>query len=475
MGFIKTEEKAKNQFSIQFLIEKADFDAATTRAFKKRAPKISIPGFRTGKAPRHIIEKMYGKGIFENDALDELLPAAYEAAAKESGLEIVSRPEVDIIANDENGVTIEAVVFVKPEISISDYIGITAERDVLPVTDAEVENEVNSIRERNAREVEITDREAQNGDIANIDFEGFCDGVAFEGGKGEGHDLTLGSGTFIPGFEDQICGKKVGEEFDVNVTFPEDYQATELAGKASVFKCKLNALKSKILPELDDEFAKDISEFNTYAEYLADLKAKITKRHEDRANSEAESAILEALIAKVTDEIPQSMFDAETENELRDYDNNLRMQGLSLNDYVKYTGMTLDQLRAQMAPRAEKNVKLRLALEKIASLENITVSDEETEAEYKRLAETYQVELDQVKNVIDVNDLSLDIKVQKAKDIVVNGAKITDKAPAKKTTRKSTKKTEAPDADAAAEATEEKKPAKKTTRKTTKKTEEAAE
>ena len=366
---------------------------------------------------------MYGKGVFFEDAINACIPEAFEAAAKEAGLEVVGMPKFDLVST-EGDIVLKAEGFVKPEVSIEGYKGLEAEKKVAEVTDEEVEAELTRARERNARTVEVTDRACQSGDIANIDYEGSVDGVPFDGGKAEGHDLKIGSGAFIPGFEDQIVGKNIGEEFDVNVTFPEEYHAKELAGKAAVFKTKLNSIKFEELPEADDEFAKDVSEFDTLDEYKADIKAKMVKRNEDKAQAEFETALAEALMDKLVAEIPEPMFEAETENFVRDYDTRLRQNGLDLNTYFKYTGLTLEALREQMRPQAEKQVKMRLALEKIAELEALTVSDEKIDAEYTRVSEAYNVPVDQVKAMIAAEDIKADLLVAAAMDVVKENAKV---------------------------------------------------
>ena len=453
MNFIKSEEKGTNQHVIEFSIAKDTFDAEVTKIFRERVKNITVPGFRKGKAPRAIIEKMYGKGVFYEDALNNLLPAEYDAAAKESGLDIVSRPEIDVEEIGDNGVIVKASVWTKPVLSIKDYKGIEVSRFVVDVTEDEVNGRINSVRERNARIEDVTDRAAKDTDIVNIDYEGFCDGVAFEGGKGEGQELTLGSGTFIPGFEDQIVGKTIGEEFDVNVTFPKDYHAENLAGKEAVFKCKLNGIKEKLLPALDDEFAKDVSEFNTYSEYLADVKAKLDKEHKDHADAEVDEKLIGVLLERLEGEIPHCMIDTEAENLVRDYDMRLRSNGLSLSDYMKYTGKDLNGLREEMHPQAEKQVRTRLALERIAELESISATDEQINAEIARIAELYHMEKDKVTEYVSRDNIKKDVEVEAAMKLVRDSAKITDKKPetddkkpeaakpAKKTTaRKTTKK-----------------------------------
>lgn len=431
-----------NKYQLKIDVDKATFDAAVNTVYRKQAKNITIPGFRRGKAPRAIIEKMYGKSVFYEDAVNEVLPDAYEQAAKESELDIVGRPEFDIDTIDENGVVITAVVFVKPEVKIEGYKGIKATKPDTKVTDDEVNAELENVRERNARMSDITDRAAQNGDIANIDFEGFADGKAFEGGKAEGHEITLGSHSFIDTFEEQIVGKNIGEEFDVNVTFPEDYHEESLKGKPAVFKVKLNSLKVKELPALDDELATLASEFDTLDEYKENIKATLTERKEHSADHEIEHQITDALVDLVEADIPECMFDEETENCLRDMDNNLRMQGLDLKTYLQYTGMDLDAARDNLRPRAIEQVKTRLALEKIAELENIEVAEEEIEEEYKKLSEAYGISVDEIKNIAPVDGIKTDISLRKAFDAVKAEAKITKKA-----AKKTAKKAEGEDAD----------------------------
>ncbi len=459
MSFKKAEKQETNVYVIEFQIDKADFDAANDKAFRKNVKNINIAGFRKGKAPRHLIEKMYGKGVFYEEAINECLPTAFEDALKASGLEMVGQPEFDVVTIDDNGVAMTAKISVKPECKIENYKGIQVTKDVKSVTATDVKKEIESVRERNSREIEVTDRAAKMDDIANIDFDGYKDGVAFDGGKAEGHNLKLGSGAFIPGFEEQIVGKKIGEEFDVNVTFPADYHAEELAGAPVVFKVKLNALKVTELPALDDEFAKDVSEFDTFDEYKADVKAKLTARNEKDADLAVEDQLTEAVIGLLEAEIPEAMYVTETENFVRDYDNRLRMQGLDLNTYFKYTGQSLDDLRKQMRPQAEKQVKMRLALETIAKNEALVASDEDIDAEYKRIAEAYNVELEQVTSMIAKDDIAADIVVKKAFDLVKESADI--KKPVKKT---AAKKADA-EAEVAAEAPAKKPAAKKTTAK----------
>ncbi len=421
MTLIKAERTENSTVELEFSVDKETFDKEVTNVYRKQAANITVPGFRKGKAPRSIIERMYGKGVFYEDAANNLLPGAYEEALKaaEPAVEPVGRASFDIKSIDENGIVFTATVPVKPAVTIEGYMGIEAQKVADEVTELEIENELKIVQEQNSREIDVTDAPAAVGNTVVIDFEGSIDGVPFDGGKGEDYHLKLGSGSFIPGFEDQIVGHSVGDAFDVSVTFPENYHASELAGKAAVFAVKLKAVQNIELPALDDDFAKDVSEFDTMDAYKADIKAKIAKRHEDAAESVFEETVIKALNEKLGGEaIPAAMVDAEAENLVRDYDNRLRMQGLDLNSYLKYTGSTLDQLREQVRPQAESYVKTRLALEKIAELENVTVSEEEIEEEYARLAEKYKMEADQVKPLIPAESLIEDLKVKKAMDLV---------------------------------------------------------
>ncbi len=436
MSLTKKEMIEKNKYEFEFSIDKKTFDDAVMKVYRKSVKNINVPGFRKGKAPKAIIEKMYGTGVFYEDAINDLLPAAYEEAAKESELEIVGNPEFDIVSIDDNGVVMKAVVYVKPEVEIKDYFGIEVTKTVNPVTDEEVDREITTVQQRNSREIEITDRAAAMDDITVIDFDGYVDNKQFDGGKAEGHRLKLGSGQFIPGFEDQIVGKNVGESFDVSVKFPADYHAAELADKDAVFKCVLHKILKEELPALDDEFAKDVSEFDTFAEYKADVKAKIEERHNKTADAEIEEQLIAALISKLEADIPECMFVAETENFVRDYDSRLRMQGLDLNTYSKYTGLNLETLREQMRPQAEKQVKTRLALEKIAEIEGIVASEADINEEYDSIAKAYNVTVDQAKESIPEDMIAADMKVKKAIELVKEKAVVTEKAPETKAEKK---------------------------------------
>ena len=334
MSFKSVSEPEKNVRVIEFGCDRKTFDEAVTAVYRRKAPKLSVPGFRPGKAPQHFIEKMYGSGIFYEDAVNDMIPALYPDALKESGLEPVSRPEFDLVELNDEGLTLSAKFYVKPEVKIDGYKGLTVKKVINEVTGEAVDSEIQTVRERNARSIEVTDRPAQRGDTVTIDYSGSVDGELFEGGTAEKQSLRLGSGQFIPGFEDQVAGHSIGDEFDVNVTFPEDYGAKELAGKAAVFKCKLHAINEREIPELDDEFVADVSEFNTVDEYKADVRAKLEKREADRADNEAKDEIIDKLVEALDADIPAVMFDNEVENELQSYDTRLRSQGLSLEMYT---------------------------------------------------------------------------------------------------------------------------------------------
>ena len=424
---IKAKQLEKNKYEFSFTIEKPVFDAEIEKVYRKNAPKMNIPGFRRGKAPRHIIEKMYGATVFYDEALDNLLPEAYEKALGETKLEAVSRPELDIVSIDDNGVCLKAAVWVKPEVEISEYKGITVDREAVNVTEEDILKEIDLTRERNARMLTVEDRAAADGDTAVIDFEGFVDGVAFEGGKGENYSLRLGSVSFIPGFEDQVIGHKTGEEFDINVTFPEEYGAENLAGKAAVFKIKLHEIKVKELPVLDDEFVKDVSEFNTVDEYKEDVKKHLTERREAQEDNKVENALINALLENTTVDIPQCMIDNEVDGYVRDYEYRLRSQGGSLDMYFKYTGMTMEQLRENFKADAEKQVKTRLALGKVAKSEKLKALKKDLDAEYKKIASGYNVDVETVKTSIPAESISEDIVLRKAVDFIKENAVINQK------------------------------------------------
>lgn len=427
MNLVKSEKLEKNQHELQFSIDAASFNDAIAKAYKREAGKYNIPGFRKGKAPRHMIEKMYGEDVFQYSAVNDLFPAEYDKAVEASGIEPVDRPEVDIVSmNTEDGVVLKAVVTVKPEMKVGNYIGLKVEKAANTVEDAAVDAEVNRLRERNARLV-AREGKAQDGDITDIDFEGFVDGEAFDGGKGEHFSLTLGSGQFIPGFEEQIVGHEAGEEFDVNVTFPEDYHAKELAGKAAVFKVKLNEVQYKELPVADDEFAKDVSEYDTLDEFKASIRKNMEEAAEKQAELEVENALVDQLVATLEGDIPPVMIETRIDEMVRDFDYRLSQQGLRLADYLKYIGGDEAKFREGFKEQAEKQVKMRLALEAVAKAENIEASEEDFENEVKRIADTYKMEVEKVRSIIPVAEVKKDLAVNKAIDFIKSKAEITAK------------------------------------------------
>ena len=426
MGLISIDTAEKNTAVLEIGIAKDIFDETVTKIFRSKAGGITVPGFRKGKAPRSIIEKMYGKGMFYDEALNELLPQAVDEAMAESKIKPVSKPEITDVNIDENGAVVKAKYFVKPETEIKDYKGLEATRTVITVSEEDVDKEVETARKRNARSIETADRPAREGDEATIDYEGFIDGVPFDGGKGEGHKLKLGSGQFIPGFEDQIIGKNTGEEFDVCVTFPEDYHGDDVKGKDAVFKVSLNALRYEELPDLDDDFAQDISEFNTMAEYRADVKAKIQEKNNSRSNYAVEEQLVDGLTANVEADIPEIMITNEVDAKYRDYAYSIQSRGMDMDMYMKYMGMNEEAMRAQFKPGAERQVKARLALEKIAELENIEATEEDIDKEYDKLAEIYQMEKDKLKESVDANILKEDVVAKKTVEFIKANANITE-------------------------------------------------
>lgn len=447
---LKSANKTEtNTYTLEVSIGGEEFKAAILKAYNKQKSKIAVPGFRKGKAPLSVIERYYGKGVFYEDALDILYPEVVGDAIKESGIDAVAAPyDVDVTKIDETGVEMTMKVTVKPEIEIGEYKGLEAVKADTTVSAADVKKKLEELQERNARLVTVEDRAVKKDDIAVIDFEGFVDGVAFDGGKGEGFELTIGSGQFIPGFEDQIIGHNAGEEFDVNVTFPAEY-TPELAGKEAVFKVKVNEIKVKELPELDDEFAKDVSEdADTLAALKKSIKAELTDAKKAQADRDFESALLEQLAANVQGEIPEVMYDNKVEDEINNFAQRLAQQGLNLDGYLKYTGMDLDALKASFRDGAEKQVKLMLAVEKIVALEGIEATDEEAEAKYNEMAEMYKMEAEQIKSFVPVADVKADIVNGKAVQLVVDNAvaqaaeKPAEKPAAKKTTKKAAEKKE---------------------------------
>ncbi|MBQ6930142.1 MAG: trigger factor [Oscillospiraceae bacterium] len=426
MELIRNEKVAENTVELEFKVSKEQFAEGITKAFRKANKDIQVPGFRKGKAPRSVVEKMYGEEIFFNDAIDALLPDAYAEAVEAAAIEPVARPEVDITAcSKEEGFTVVAKVVVKPEVKVNEYKGLKATKKAVKVEEFEIDTELENLRDRNGRMVTVEDRAAKIGDTANIDFEGFVDEVAFEGGKGEGFDLMLGSGQFIPGFEEQIVDHNIGEEFDVNVTFPEEYHAADLAGKAAVFKTKLNGLKAKELPELDDEFAKDVSEFDTLDELKADIRKAKEERAQQQAELDVENTLVDAVVASMEGTIPAEMTESRIDEMVRDFEGRMAQQGLQLATYLQYTGMTMEAFRKSFEEQAEQQVKIRLALEKVAEMENIEVSEEEVEAELAKIAEAYKMKLEQVKSFIPAVEIKKDLAINKAIDLIKANAEIT--------------------------------------------------
>ncbi len=445
---LKSSNKVEtNRYELEISIDGAAFQDAIQKAYRKNVKRMNVPGFRKGHAPRSIIEKYYGEQVFYEDALNIVYPDAVESAVEEAGLELVGdKIDTDVTSIGKDGVELKITVTVKPEVELGEYKGLEAQRPSAEATDADVDAEMNRLAERNSRMVTVEDRPAEKDDIVVIDFEGFVDGVAFEGGKGESYSLTLGSGQFIPGFEEQVIGHKTDEEFEINVTFPEDYHAEQLKGKAAVFKVKLHEIKKRELPVMDDEFAKDVSEFDTLAELREDTKKKIVERKEKEADNAVENQLIDKLIEGMKAEIPEVMFERRVDDNLRDFDYRLQSQGMNLDLYMQYTGSTEEDFRKNFRPQAERQVKVRLALEKIAELEKIAPTAEELEAEYKRLAENYGVDVDRVKAAIPEKEVVKDLSVSKAVDLVKESAKVTDAKAEKKaedkpkTTRKRTTK-----------------------------------
>lgn len=425
MSLKATNNVETNKYELEIEISAEDFEAAIEKAYLKARKNIAMPGFRKGKAPRKLIEKDYGEQVFFEDAVNLLYAPVVNGAVEESGLELVTRPEVEVTEiSKENGVKLKATCITKPEVEVKDYKGIEVEKVVNPVTDEDINKQLDALREKNVTVETVDDRAAENGDDVVIDFEGFKDDVAFEGGKAEDFTLSLGSGQFIPGFEDQIVGHNAGEDFDINVTFPDEYQVKELAGAPAVFKIKLKSISKKVMPELDDDMVKDSTEFDTVDEYKADVKKKLEEANEKHADSEVEAKIFDKVIENMTAEIPQVMFDNRVNEMISELEQRLAPQGISLDLYMQYTGQTIDTVKKAYAEQAEKQVKLRLALEKIAKLENIEVTEDELKAEFDKLAEAYKLDVDQIKQFIHDDDLKKDIAVGKAVDLIKDAAVI---------------------------------------------------
>lgn len=425
MELKNTEKQEHSVVALTIEITKAEFEAAKDKAFKKTGKNITVPGFRKGKAPRKMIEKLYGEGVFFEEAFNIIYPDAMEMAVEKSGIKPVGRADVDLgDPAEEGGLTIIAKVPVEPEVELGEYKGIEVEKETVKVLQADVKAELNRMAQRNAR-TETVERKAKKNDTVDIDFEGFVDGVAFEGGKAEHHELTLGSGAFIPGFEDQLIGCKAGDEKDVVVTFPEEYHAKELAGKEATFKCKVHKVEETILPEIDDEFAKDVSDT---CETLDDLKKEITERlkaeRQEAADNAFEEKVLDAVIDGMKADIPAAMIDAQVDTIVQDFGYRLQMQGMGLEQYLKMTGTEMGAFRAMFKDQAERQVKTRLALQKVVELEGITVSDKELEEEYAKMAEQYKMEVEKVKAIVSKEALEGDLKISNALEFIKKNAKV---------------------------------------------------
>ena len=429
MNLISCEKLEKSMVELQFSIDAETFKAAVNNAFKREGKKYAIPGFRKGKAPRHMIEKMYGSDIFHYDAVNDLFPEAYEAAVKEAKIDVVGRPDPEVVSMSEaDGVVLKVKVAVKPEVELGEYAGLTVTKEAKNVNEADVDAEVKRMQDRNGR---LLTREgaAENGDTVDIDFEGFVDGKAFEGGKAEHYSLVLGSGSFIPGFEDQVVGHSAGEEFDVNVKFPEEYGAAELAGKDATFKIKLHEVKYKELPALDDDFAKDVSEYDSLDELKDSIRNNIKTNLDKQAEQKVENDLMDQVIANMKADIPDAMVDSRIDELVQDFEYRISQQGLKLADYLKYMGMNIEQFRAQFKEQADKQVKMRLAMEAIVAKEGITASDEEFEEEVKRIADAYKMEADKVKSIVDAAAVKADLAINKAIDFVKEKANVVTAEP----------------------------------------------
>lgn len=425
MSLVSTNKIDATKYELEIKVDADSFEKALQNAYLKARKKINVNGFRKGKAPRKMIEQLYGENVFYEDAVNALVNTDVAPAVDETDYELVDNPEINVTSvNKTDGVTFKVIITVKPEVEISDYKGIEVEKVVNAVTDEDIDKQIQALRERNGRLVTVDDRAAENGDVAVIDFEGFKDGVPFDGGKDSNYELALGSNTFIPGFEEQIVGKKTGEEFTINVTFPENYQMEEIAGQLCEFKIKLNEIKCKELPDLDDEFVKDATEFDTLDEFKADMRRKLEENASKSAEIETENKIYETLIEKMTADIPQVMFEHKIDEMIRDFEVNLSKNGINLDTYLMYTNMEMPAFRKTFEDQAQKQVKVRLALEKIAELENVEISDEQAEEEIKRIAEQYNLTPDKVKSIISIKAVKGDLKVSEASKIVKDSAKI---------------------------------------------------
>ena len=424
---VQVEKLEKNMAKLTIEASAEELEKAIEKAYQKQKKNISVPGFRKGKVPRMMVEKMYGKVVFYEYAANEIIPVAYEKAYDECGEDIVSTPQIEVTQIEAGKPFIfTALVALKPEVTLGAYKGIEVDKVDVTVSDEEVDAEIEKERDRNARSISVTDRAVQDKDQTVIDFEGFVDGVAFEGGKGENYPLTIGSGTFIPGFEEQLIGKNIGEETDVNVTFPEDYQAEDLAGKPALFKVTVKEIKEKQLPELDDEFAAEVSEFDTLAEYKEDVKKNLLEKREKDVKNAKEDAVVDAIIENASMDIPDAMIETQQRQMIQEFAQNIQAQGLSIDQYFQFTGLTAEKMMEQVKPQAEKRIKSRLVLEAVAKAENIVASEEDFDNEVAKMAEMYKMEADKIKESIGEEgkkQLMEDLAVSKAAEFVVNEAK----------------------------------------------------
>ena len=424
---LQVEKLEKNMAKLTIEASAEDFEKAIQKVYLKARGRINIPGFRKGKAPRKLIEKMYGTGVFYEDAANDLIPTAYAEALKDCDLEIVSRPEINVTQIESGKPFIfTAEVAVKPEVTLGEYKGVEVEKSDVEVTDEDINKEVDKERENNSRTIDVDDRAVESGDIIKLDFDGSVDGVPFAGGKAENYTLTIGSGSFIPGFEDQLIGTKIGEDKDVTVTFPEDYHEKSLAGKEAVFKCKVNAITVKELPDADDEFASEVSEFETLAEYKEDIKKKLTEKKEKAARAKKEAQAIEKAVENATMEIPDAMIDTQVQSMMEDFARRMQSQGLSLEQYFQFTGMDAKKMHDQMKPEALKRIQNSLVLEAVAKAENIEISDEKVDEEIAKMAEAYKMEVEKLKDLIgesEKDQMKKDLAVQAAADLIADAAK----------------------------------------------------
>ena len=424
---LQVEKLEKNMAKLTIEASAEELEKAIQAAYQKNKGKINMPGFRKGKAPRVMIEKMYGPGVFYEDAANALIPDAYAKEVESCDLDIVSQPKIDVVQIEKGKSFIfTAEVALKPVVTLGEYKGVEVEKQAVEVTDEEIMAEIDKERENNSRTIDVDDRAVQNGDMVKLNFEGFVDGEAFEGGKGENYDLTIGSGSFIPGFEEQLVGAKIGEEMEVNVTFPEEYQAAELAGKAAVFKCTVNEIKVKELPEADDDFAKDVSEFDTLAEYKEDIKKNLAEKKEKEAKTAKENAVVAKIVENAEMEIPDPMVDGQVRQMADDFARRIQSQGLSVEQYFQFTGMSAEKLFEQMRPEAEKRIQNSLVLEAVAKAEDIQISDEKVEEELAKMAEMYKMEVEKLKEIMgdyEKEQIKNDLAIQEAVTMVTEAAK----------------------------------------------------